>query len=178
MLSSSSRTRPLKLSTNGTLPMHRGGIRRTVFGTANGLTKVPLVFVDDVIETFVEWHHVRNGRLADTTCVLRHHPFVSTFYAKVEEAARSGRYGAVTSDEYRAYWAVLERAPDLSLRRDTAVRFIGVDQLVALGFLQESEKFRLWVVEHRDQLIGPDGAGEADDGGFYCTEWRFTDEEL
>ena len=47
-----------------------GGIRRSVFGTENGLTKAPLVFVDDQIETFVEWHHVRHGRIADVTGVL------------------------------------------------------------------------------------------------------------
>ena len=27
------------------------------------------------------------------------------------------------------------------------------------------------------ELIGPDGAGEAEDGGFYCTSCRFRDEE-
>jgi len=27
------------------------------------------------------------------------------------------------------------------------------------------------------ELIGPDGAGECDDGGFYCSECRFADEE-
>jgi hypothetical protein len=27
------------------------------------------------------------------------------------------------------------------------------------------------------ELIGPDGAGEGDDGGFYCTSCRFGDEE-
>lgn len=27
------------------------------------------------------------------------------------------------------------------------------------------------------ELIGPDGAGETDDGGFYCTECRFAAEE-
>jgi len=27
------------------------------------------------------------------------------------------------------------------------------------------------------ELIGPDGAGEADDGGFYCTSCRFGEED-
>ncbi len=27
------------------------------------------------------------------------------------------------------------------------------------------------------ELIGPDGAGESDDGGFYCTSCRFDDED-
>jgi hypothetical protein len=40
-----------------------------------------------------------------------------------------------------------------------------------------------WVVCERcgasvsSELIAPDGAGEADDGGFYCSECRFADEE-
>ena len=36
------------------------------------------------------------------------------------------------------------------------------------------EDCRAWV---SSELIGPEGAGECDDGGFRCTECRFADEE-
>jgi hypothetical protein len=36
------------------------------------------------------------------------------------------------------------------------------------------EECGAWV---SSELIGPDGAGENADGGFYCTECRFADEE-
>jgi hypothetical protein len=128
---------------------NRGGIRRTVFGTENGLTKAPLIFVDDAIEIFVDWHHVRHARIADITGVLLHYPFTASFYAKVEEAARTGRYGPVTSDEYRAYWAALADQPQLSLYRETAKRYVSVEDLVAEGFLQCTEEYRQWVMAHR-----------------------------
>jgi hypothetical protein len=128
---------------------HRGGIRRTVFGTDNGLTKAPLVFVDDHIETFVEWHHVRHGTIADITGVLMHYPFTASFYAKVEEAARTGRYGPLTSDEYRSYWRTLVNDPLLSLHRPTAQRYRSADDLVAAGFLECSRDYRQWVAAHR-----------------------------
>ena len=83
---------------------HSGGIRKTVFGTTNGLTKAPLTFLVDKLETFIQWHHTRNGNVADISCVLLHYPFLPNFVAKVEEAARTGRYGPATTDEYRAYW--------------------------------------------------------------------------
>jgi hypothetical protein len=35
------------------------------------------------------------------------YPFAASFCAKDEEAGRPGRYGPVTSDEYRAYCAAL-----------------------------------------------------------------------
>jgi hypothetical protein len=126
------------------VPFHRGGIRASVFGTDNGLTKVPLVFANEQVRTFVQWHHVEGARLADFSTVLRHYPFSVDFARKVEEAARSGRYGAVTSDEYRAYWAVMEQDPDLCLRLPTAHRYEGVDQLVDLDFLQVSPRYAAW----------------------------------
>jgi Glycosyl transferase family 2 len=130
------------------LESHHGGIRRTVFGSENGLTKAPLLFLDDEIETFVGWHHVRQARLADITGVLLHYPFNRTFYEKAEEAARSGRYGLGASHEYRAYWSVLANDPDLSLHRPTAQPYVDVDHLVQLRFLLVSRPYLDWVASH------------------------------
>ncbi len=107
-----------------------------------------LTFVDDRIEPFVDWHHVRSARIADVSCVLLHYPFNRGFYDKVEEAARTRRYEFQATHEYRAYWAVLADEPELSSRRPTAQRFVDVEQLAALGFVQVSDRFRQWAADH------------------------------
>src|SRR5579872_602451 len=56
-----------RLSYDG-VKMHWGGIRKTVFGSNNGLTKSPLVFVDRHIRLFKDWHHAQNAYIADFTC--------------------------------------------------------------------------------------------------------------
>jgi hypothetical protein len=130
------------------LRMHRGGIRRTVFGTDNALTKAPLIRCDDRIEPFVDWHHARQATFADVSCVLLHYPFAPKFAAKAEEAARTGRYGIGASHEYRAYWALVRQQPELCLYSETAERFENVQQLVDTGFVLASECYLRWVDEH------------------------------
>ncbi|MEO8692368.1 MAG: glycosyltransferase family 2 protein [Acidimicrobiales bacterium] len=147
------------LRPDSTLQSHHGGIRRSVFGSENLLTKAALIFVDDEIETFVAWHHVRKARIADISCVLLHYPFNRAFYEKAEEAVRSGRYGLGASHEYRAYWSVLADDLDLSLHRASAQRYVGVDQLVDLGFVHVSAAYREWVTDHLSTArIGPSGS--------------------
>jgi hypothetical protein len=124
---------------------HRGGIRRTVFGTNNGLTKAALVKMDGRVRPFIEWHQATGALVADVSCVLFHFPFVENFVDKVRDAVRTGRYGATTTDEYVAYAAALERDPALSLMRPTARRFDGLEMLVSEGFLVASEHYRDWV---------------------------------
>ena len=125
--------------------MHLGGIRRVLFGTNNGLTKVALVLVRKDIQIFQDWHHAVNARVADFTCVLRHYPFTGVFYQK-GGARRSPRerYGWETTDasiarsirdDYRKYWEVLAANPDLCLRLPTARRDSGTAQLLEHGFL-------------------------------------------
>lgn len=130
---------------NPLIRMHWGGIRRSVFGTSNGLTKAALVRLDGQVQPFVQWHHVVGARVADVTGLLRHYPFVGTFYRKVEEAVRTGRYGATTSQEYEAYARALERDPHLTLRQSTADLFTGMNSLIDSGFLTVSDDYRRWV---------------------------------
>jgi Glycosyl transferase family 2 len=127
---------------------HQGGIRRKVFGTLNGLTKAALVRMDGRVQPFVGWHHVRNARFADVSCVLRHYPFGPSFYRKVQDAVETGRYGPVTSDEYAAYWAVLSRQPDVNLRLETAREWSSLEELIEAGFLVVSPAYRRWVADH------------------------------
>jgi Glycosyl transferase family 2 len=131
--------------------MHWGGIRRTVFGTSNALTKAALVRMDGRVRPFVQWHHATGAVVADVSCVLMHYPFVSTFHEKVEDAVRTGRYGTMTTDEYRAYARALARDPLLGLKRGSAQRFTGLDSLIRQGFLVASDAYREWVEAHRSR---------------------------
>jgi hypothetical protein len=129
---------------NNAIKMHWGGIRNRVFGTHNGLTKAALVKMDGKIKPFVGWHHVRNGAIADVSAVLLHYPFTGSFYAKVKEAARSGRYGRLTTDEYIAYWKTLAKNPNLQFKFEHAERLKGLDELIAQEFLAVSEQYEQW----------------------------------
>ena len=111
--------------------MHWGGIRRTVFGTSNGLTKAALVLMDGSVKPFIEWHQAAGASVADVSGVLMHYPFVSTFRDKVQDAMLTGRYGGTTTDEYVAYGRELARNPGLSLKRPSASRFTGLEPLLA-----------------------------------------------
>jgi Glycosyl transferase family 2 len=132
---------------NPAIMTHHGGIRKTIFGTNNGLSKVSLFLMDGKIKPFVAWHHALNARLADISCVLLHFPFVDSFYAKVVEAVESGRYGHLTTDEYTSYFAGLRKLPELRFKLESAGRLSTVDELVGNGFLVESEDYCRWLVD-------------------------------
>ena len=125
-----------------------GGIRQSLFGTHNGLTKAPLIFVDDQISTFVHCHHVRNACIADFTGVLLHYPFTSSFYEKVQDAVQTGRYEQSANHEYAMYWQRLKQDPSLHIRQETACKLENVNCLIGNGFLVASENFLQWVKMH------------------------------
>jgi hypothetical protein len=132
---------------------HVGGIRRTVFGTNNGLTKAALVLMDGSVKPFVEWHQAVGAAVADVTGVLMHYPFVSTFRQKVEEAVRTGRYGTTTTHEYVSYGKELARNPRLCLKRPSARRFTGLEPLIADGFVVVSDDYVRWAREHTRDAV-------------------------
>ena len=135
---------------------HFGGIRKSIFGTDNGLTKAALICLSPELVPFVVFHHHANAAIADFTCVLQHYPFVSSFAEKVREAVQTDRYRVSAADEYQKYWARLEEHPELDLKRPTARRFEGVNKLVDDGFLVVSTEYRRWVEAHRTK-VDPDG---------------------
>jgi Glycosyl transferase family 2 len=138
---------------NPAIKMHWGGIRKLVFGTINGLTKSALVRMDGRVKPFITWHHAKGARMADISCLLRHFPFVSSFYAKVEDAVRTGRYGMRVTDEYKMYARSLNGSASLNFKLETAQRFTGLERLIEDKFLIVSDKYRQWVNEHsRDHL--------------------------
>ena len=139
---------------NPTIRMHAGGIRKTVFGTENGLTKACLIRLVPPLVPFVGFHQVANAAIADFTAVLLHYPFAGTFTEKVREAVRTDRYRVSAGDEYAKYWARLQAEPDLRLRRPTARRYAGLEQLLEEGFLVTSPAYRRWADERNDRGRG------------------------
>jgi glycosyl transferase family 2 len=133
---------------NPAIKMHWGGIRKMVFGTINGLTKSALVLMDGRVKPFITWHHAKGARMADISCLLRHYPFVSSFYAKVKDAVRTGRYGMKVTDEYKMYAKSLNGSAGLNFKLKTAQQFTGVERLIEYEFLIISEKYRQWVDDH------------------------------
>ena len=131
--------------------MHHGGIRKTIFGTNNGLTKVSLFLMDTKLKPFVSWHHAQNARLADISCVLLHFPFVNSFYTKVSEAVESGRYGYLTTDEYTSYLSGLQKLPQLHLKLESAKKLATVDELLETRFLVDLADYRRWALDYRSQ---------------------------
>jgi len=127
---------------NRDVKMHFGGIRRTLFGTRNGLTKAAMVFLDEEIEPFFLWHHAKNSRLAAFTCLRRHYPFAGAFYEKVVEAVETGRYGSFTTREYQKYLQGLSQDPPPCKKLETARKYGNVNALVDEGFLVVSEEYR------------------------------------
>ena len=124
--------------------MHWGGVRRRVFGTNNGLTKVSLFFNGGGLVPFHRWHHVRNGHLADYSVALLHYPFNRRYRDRVLAAAADGRYGWLTTDEYQAYARIMRDNPELRMMSDASRRYQGPEQLVAEGFLESSPAFANW----------------------------------
>jgi hypothetical protein len=126
---------------DSSIKMHGGGIRKTLFGTSNGLTKVSLFKAEPQIRPFSHWHHIRNASIADFTCVLYHYPLTADFAAKAAEAAASGRYGYVTSGEYEAYHRTLEKTGELSFNIRGGRALVGTDELLVSRFLTVSPTY-------------------------------------
>jgi hypothetical protein len=142
---------PYGILSNPNVKMHWGGIRQTLFGTKNGLTKASLIFLDRAIKPFVDWHHARHARIADITCMLLHYPFAGPFYEKVADAVKTGRYGKFTTREYEKYWQILKQNPTLAVKHDTAQKFEGIETLVNAGFILVSDVYLRWVKRHSDK---------------------------
>ncbi len=133
------------------IKFHRGGIRKLLFGTDNGLTKISLMLIDGKLKSFVGYHHTRNARIADISCVLKHYPFIPSFYEKVKDAVLTKRHGIYTS-EYSAYWEKLKSIPNLNFMFETSQRFKGLEKLIEQKFLIVTKEYLDWVSVHNRKI--------------------------
>ncbi len=125
--------------------LYWGGIRNTLFGSHDWLTKHPLQFPERGARPAGHLaHDVRGARVADISAVLYHYKFLDRFLEQARAAVREGNYYK-GSAQYRRYLKVLEATPNLQIRRATARRLEHVDQLVDEGFLASSPAYEGWV---------------------------------
>ncbi|HMQ30313.1 MAG TPA: glycosyltransferase family 2 protein [Chloroflexaceae bacterium] len=125
--------------------LYWGGIRNTLFGSRDWLTKHPLQFPERGARPAGHVaHDVWGARVADISAVLYHYKFLDRLLEQSRAAVREGNYYR-GSAQYRRYLKVLEETPDLQIRRATARRLEHVDQLVDEGFLAVSPAYAAWV---------------------------------
>nr|WP_269635258.1 sulfotransferase [Rubrobacter radiotolerans] len=118
-----------------------GGIRSLLFDVAPKLTKFPLIFSDGrVTPSNNSSHRVDGARIADLSCVLYHYKFLQSFRDHARRAVKEGNYFA-DSFQYKKYLEVLEKSPELHIKRETSRELDGSDELIERGFLFVSEDY-------------------------------------
>ncbi len=127
-----------------------GGIRASGFKMDNppNLTKYPLLFANGKVQPAeASSHHIRGGRIADTTCLLKHYKFHRKFETQCQNIVREKSYFR-DSLEYREYLKALKTEGGLILKTDKSRRFNHVNQLIDENFLVVSESFTRYVNEN------------------------------
>jgi hypothetical protein len=136
---------------NPRIKFHRGGIRRTVFGTNQWLTKHPLIFLDGRLRPVTQQHWVTRASCADFSAVLYHYKFLSDFYQRNLSIAQSG-FGS--THNYGRLAASYRDNPGVILKRSTARKLGTVMDLVENGLLVVSDQYRAWL---RHKPLAPGG---------------------
>ena len=136
---------PHNFVSNEKITHYKGGIRQTLFGADCSLTKHPLTFLDDEIEPMCQSSHkIENGYIADITTVLYHFKFIEGFESLTQRAVREENY-SMNSREYKRYYEVLKRHPNLKIKQTTSRKLNNVNELVENRFLVVSENFQNWI---------------------------------
>src|ERR687890_1571577 len=146
------------------IEIFRDGIRSAIFSDRPLLTKFPLVFTDGRIKPFDRSAHwVANAKIADITCVLFHYKFLDGYFHKqAAQAVREGQYYN-NSALYKKYLQVLEGAPNLRIKQESAGELRGINDLVENGFLVVSEEYMMLVYEQEEER--KKGSANAPGGG-------------
>jgi hypothetical protein len=127
---------------DGNVALCFGGIRKTLYGIDPLLTKHSLFRVRKGLELFPHVHFVNHARLADVSGVLLHYKLVSNAC----ETIRQNRVTCIgTSKGYSDLLELVTKRPDYRIKREAAVEFRGVDDLVEAGFLFVSDEYRAFV---------------------------------
>jgi hypothetical protein len=138
---------------NPDVPILRGGIRRTLFGMNSLLIKHPLIFMDGKLKpTDLSEHWVGDARLADFTGVLLHYKLLNGLYAAVRREVEVRNYPNRWG-KYDKYLKVLEEAPELLIKADTAKELRSTNDLVGTRFMVLSEGY-LDFVRREDERLG------------------------
>lgn len=130
---------------NSEIKIYFGGIRKTLFGVNDiMLTNHRMLFIDDEIIPMPDSSHsLLNARIADFSCVLLHYKFLSNFYEYTADAVR-GEYHYNGSAEYKQYFKILKKNPNLHIKQETSRELKSVNELINNGFLVVSEDYVNW----------------------------------
>jgi hypothetical protein len=128
------------------IKIHVGGIRRTLFGTQNCLTKHPLVRVNRGLIPVTHPHGSSHARCADFTVLLKHYKFAGRFHDTIRRLVAQGVW---LHGENEAYMKAVEERPATRFRQPSAEEFTGVQRLVDEGFLVSSDRFDAWAARPR-----------------------------
>ncbi len=139
----------------------KGGVRRTIFGFNPILTKHALVFLDGKARPISPGTHwAGNVRAADVTCVLYHYKFLGEYLHEVSMRTVQGQRHRKNLGPYEKYLAVLEKTPDLQLKRETSREISSASDLLDEGFLTVSAAYVGWVGVEEERDLAQDVASE------------------
>lgn len=142
------------------IQLYWGGIRNTLFGSQDWLTKHPLLRLEDGVRLEGNLSHdVYGARVADVSGVLYHYKLIDRFVDQTAQAVREQSYWG-GSRQYRRYKAVLDVEPNPRVQLETALRLGHVDELVEQGFLVASPAFDAWVKSAQNRSLCQIAAGE------------------
>jgi len=122
--------------------LYFGGIRKTLYGIDCLLTKHSLFRPEKQLDLFPHVHFVNHARLADVSCVMLHYKLTGNAL----DTALQNKEGFVgNSERYGQLIDFLLSKPEYQIKRDTALKFRTVDELVENGFLFVSQEYREFV---------------------------------
>lgn len=122
------------------LNLNYGGVRQRIFSASPLLSKFSLIKPDRYLH-LVGLHLVSWATVADLSCVVYHYKFLAGFSQRVTQAIRQGQYYQ-GSAEYKQYQAKLSEIEGLRLWHETSIALEDPQQLVDLGVLTISERYR------------------------------------
>lgn len=123
-----------------------GGVRRRLFGGFQLLNKVPLINGAAGIRFLMSSHRVTSARMADVTGALLHYHLVyilrSEYRALLAEAIERREFPSNSLERLRSQILAEKLLSSASLLGESSIRFESTDQLVELGLMQTSPKFK------------------------------------
>ena len=119
--------------------LYWGGIRKTLYGNDCLLTKHSLFSIGKRVEPFTHVHFVNNARLADLSCVILHYKLTSS---ALSATLQNKERFSTNSKSYGDFIEFLTAKPGYQFRKDTAVKWQSVNDLVKSGFLFSSDAYQ------------------------------------
>ena len=128
-------------SNNKEVKYYFGGIRKTVFGTNNCLTKYSLIRLTDHLLPVTHVHCSSNANCADITVLLKHYKFAGDFYNNVRKSVENRTF---VHQEDNAYLKKMNDGNSLRFIQATSQEFTCTENLVREGFIVSSPEFDQW----------------------------------